>query len=320
MATAVQPERLLKDLAKLWRDLGKSDEGVLRACAMTLIATVDGDADAQEVGEIIARLMHQHPSRVIVLRAATQEPDGLSARVFAQCWMPFGKRQQICCEQIEITASQEHLADLPKLVLGLIAPDLPVVLWCRSERLALDPAFQQLFPLTDKIIIDAATFSDSTAALNYARHWNQHGRNVGDLAWTRLTPLRELVAQSYDSERARAHLKDLQRIEISYTGPEPVKTESMPACLHYLIGWFKSSLPVQVDVELGDTQPRYEVRSIRLEAPGSATSLRITDSMVDISMNELTRRMSLPKRGACDLMREELSILEVDPTYRRSLG
>ena len=40
----------------------------------------------------------------------------MEARVFAQCWMPFGKRQQICCEQIEITASETSLADAASLI------------------------------------------------------------------------------------------------------------------------------------------------------------------------------------------------------------
>ena len=55
MPSAVQPERILKDLAKLWIDLGKEDHqkgsaGVLRACAMTLIAAVEEEGDAQAVG------------------------------------------------------------------------------------------------------------------------------------------------------------------------------------------------------------------------------------------------------------------------------
>jgi hypothetical protein len=319
MSNIVEPEKLLKDLAKLWVDLGKADEGVLRSCAMTLIVTVDGDEDAQSAGETIARLMHQHPSRVIVLRGSDQEPDGLEGRVFAQCWMPFGKRQQICCEQIEITASHERLDDLPKLVLGLIAPDLPVVLWCRSERLAHDCAFQQLFPLTEKIIIDSAGFGDEPAALNFVRLQNQNGRNVGDLTWTRLTAVRELVAQIFENREAFAHLNDLKRVEIGYVGPTAAQPDS-PSCLQYLVRWFESTIPIEVAQILVESQPRYEIRSIRMEGPGLQARIEVTDSSADISLNELTRRASLPKRGDCDLLREELAVLGIDPIYRRSLG
>src|SRR5438094_770354 len=172
MAAAVQPERILKDLAKLWVDLAKEDSekgssGVLRACAMTLIAAVEEEADAASVGETLAELMHQHPSRAIVLRVCAEQESALDARVFAQCWMPFGRRQQICCEQVEITASPSRVDDLPKLVLGLTVPDLPVVLWCRSERLANDASFQQLFPLATKIIVDTERFAHSGGGLSF---------------------------------------------------------------------------------------------------------------------------------------------------------
>ena len=96
MAITVKPERILKDLSKLWVDLAKQDpNGVLRACAMTLVVVIEESRDAAEVGEAIAALMHEHPSRAIVLRVRGGEELDLEARVFAQCWMPFGRRQQI---------------------------------------------------------------------------------------------------------------------------------------------------------------------------------------------------------------------------------
>src|SRR5512147_1042888 len=132
MTTAIEPERILKELRNLWTDLGKEQEhGVLRACAMTFIVATGGSGDEQELGEMIASLMHQHPSRAIVLRI---RPGAFDARVFAQCWMPFGKRQQICCEQVEITSPDTALKDAASLITGIAVPDLPVVLYLRSPE------------------------------------------------------------------------------------------------------------------------------------------------------------------------------------------
>src|SRR5258707_14846743 len=102
--TLVQPEKLLKDLVRLWVDLGRQDtgkgsSGVIRACAMTLIAAVDCEDDARGVTETIGQLMHEHPSRAIVLCIGSGSAP-ISARGFAQCWMPFAGRKQICCEQV----------------------------------------------------------------------------------------------------------------------------------------------------------------------------------------------------------------------------
>src|ERR1700681_4932825 len=214
MAAAVQPERILKDLAKLWVDLGKEDSekgsaGVLRACAMTLIAAVEQESEAAAVEETLAELMHQHPSRAIVLRVCPEQESALDARVFAQCWMPFGRRQQICCEQIEITAPPSRVDDLPNLVLALTVPDLPVVLWCRSERLLNDPCFQHLFPLASKIIVDTEHFADPATGLAFVRNLNVQSRVVGDLAWTRLTRWREGIAHIFDNRHALQRLNDI---------------------------------------------------------------------------------------------------------------
>ena len=101
-----QPEKILKELGQVWTRLAKDEAGqgkptVLRACAMTLIvATDDEDEQGFSAAQTLTELMHEHPSRGIVLNVTTKGEPGLEARVLAQCWKPFGKAQQICCEQI----------------------------------------------------------------------------------------------------------------------------------------------------------------------------------------------------------------------------
>jgi len=133
---AVAPEHILRELADLWATLGS----VLRACTLTLVVLEEASGDAAALGETIAALMPEHPARTIVVRLSGAGERALAERVYAQCWMPFGERRQICCEQIEITASDAALADLPSVVLPLAAPDLPVIVWSRSARLFEMPA------------------------------------------------------------------------------------------------------------------------------------------------------------------------------------
>src|SRR5207245_309277 len=92
--------------------------------------------DAAALGETIAALMPEHPARALAIRLSGAGPRALTQRVYQQCWKPFGQRQQICCEQVEITASDAALADLPPLLLALAVPDLPLIVWCRSPKLA----------------------------------------------------------------------------------------------------------------------------------------------------------------------------------------
>src|SRR5271170_8080382 len=95
--TMIEPEKILKDLRNLWSDLGRDAEvagGVLRACGMTLVVAAEDDSDMDSLRHTLGVLMHNHPARAIVLRFRDQP--GLEAKVFSQCWMPFGKHQQIC--------------------------------------------------------------------------------------------------------------------------------------------------------------------------------------------------------------------------------
>ena len=64
-------------------------------------------------GETLALLMREHPSRAVVVRVRDVDAPELEAKVLAQCWMPFGQRRQICCEQIEISTSNASLVDVP---------------------------------------------------------------------------------------------------------------------------------------------------------------------------------------------------------------
>src|SRR5688572_32251542 len=191
MEAVIQPEKVLRQLDELWVTLGKQEHAdsaaILRACSMTLVVATDEGRDDAGVGETLALIMRDHPSRAIVIRVPPQHTGGLDARVLAQCWMPFGKRQQICCEQIEIISSLRSLADVPPVIRGVIAPDLPVVLYCPSENLWWLRQFQALLPLADKIILDSYGMYGSLKALGYLNSLATSTRlRRADLAWTRL--------------------------------------------------------------------------------------------------------------------------------------
>src|SRR5215475_6226532 len=157
MTATVSPEKILKELAALWTEEGKhGTSGVIRACSMTLIVIAEEGEDTSVLGETIASLMPQHPSRAILVRLKGAGERTLSERVYQQCWRPFAERQQICCEQIEITAGDAALADLPPVILPLIVSDLPVIVWCRSPRLTQMPEFQEIARIATRVLFDSS--------------------------------------------------------------------------------------------------------------------------------------------------------------------
>lgn len=316
--TAVRPEKILKELGKLWVDLGKQEQnGVLRACAMTLIVVVDETHDAADVGELIASLMHEHPSRAIVLRVRASHEPLLEARVFAQCWMPFGRRQQICCEQIEIIASARSLSDVPAVMRGLVVPDLPVILYCPSENLWWSASFQSLLPLATKLILDSTGMADSTRVLAYLDELRQPLARA-DLTYSRLTPWREAVAQVFDDPRCLRRVYDLQEVRILHTAGEE------PSAVYYMAGWFMHALGAGVHIKIAPgVRPQYaSIAQIELIGEGFAAALELVgDLSLDLRVaGEYQKLAVLPPLSSGGALRQELSVLGRDRLFEDVLG
>src|SRR5579862_6129493 len=249
-ATAVQPERILKDLQQLWAQMAvdQADSGgVLRACAMTMVVVAENASDADRVRQTVGVLMHNHPSRAVILHPGGSAAD-LDARIFAECWKPFGKSQQICSEGIEITAGQAGFSEVAKFLVPLRVPDLPVVLWCRGAHVLASGdtgPLEPLFPLADKIIFDSSQVADADGALQFLRRLHGRGRRVADLHWTALTGWREVLAHLFDDKALQPG--DVQAAQVTFGGP------SETTCAHYFAAWIRTALPAaRVTIQSGD--------------------------------------------------------------------
>ncbi len=305
MSSRVRPEELLKRLEELWATLGGQQNGestgVLRACAMTLVVAGESSTDDAEVGETLAALMRDHPSRAIVLRLIEGGEPSIEARVLAQCWMPFGRRQQICCEQIEITLTAPSLPDLPPVIRGLTAPDLPLMLWCRSPRLPGDPAFRPLCALADKVILDSEQAADPLALLRDLRADASGVRRFADLAWTRLTSWRQQVAELFENPAHLERLAEFRRALIGYAGAR------VPMEARYLESWLRRGLPgLECRFERTGEAPTEARRSALV-----AATLFLADQPHAMTAAGTTTETP----GDYELLREELGIPGADPVY-----
>jgi glucose-6-phosphate dehydrogenase assembly protein OpcA len=314
MSATVAPEKILKELAALWTLQGKEGEsGVLRACSMTLLVIAEADDDAAALGETIAALMPQHPARTILVRLRGAGERALSERVYQQCWKPFGQRQQICCEQIEITASDAALADLASVLLPLTVADLPVVLWCRSLRLTEMPEFREIARIATRVVIDSAGCANPTDTIWRLADGQRRGRAVADLAWTRLTRWRETLARVFDNRDTLAHLADIQSIRIAH-GP------GYETAAWYFAAWVWQCLssagakPV-VSVTAGAPTLRLE-----LSGAGIQVSLSREEDRLVTAVNDQTNCSNLPPVSDFIVMREELGILGRDGQFERALA
>jgi glucose-6-phosphate dehydrogenase assembly protein OpcA len=317
----VRPETILKELSKLWVDLGHEDQqdsvaassGVLRACAMTFITIADESEDPSNLGETVAMLMKEHPSRSVLIRLRPTGEELIESRVFAQCWMPFGQHRQICCEQIEITASLASLDDVPGVVLPLAVPDLPVILWSRSPRLFDLPAFPKITAMCDKLILDTGAFTYGVHAFDLLSTQLQGERLVADLAWSRITRWRETVSQVFVNQECLDALPSFTRVVVEY-GTEKPKPEAM-----YLAAWLQNCLTAvdsKTRVDLVKSEGSTIV-AITLSAGGTCdVSIRaVGEGAVEVTANRLSTKTYFPEPTDYLALLEELSITRRDAAF-----
>jgi glucose-6-phosphate dehydrogenase assembly protein OpcA len=320
MTTAIQPERILRELSQLWDQLDQDQAGsggVLRACAMTLVVTAADEMDAENVRRTLGVLMHDHPSRAVVLTARDASPGAspdLSARVFAECWKPFGSSQQICSEGVEIVADAESLEDAAHLLVPLKVPDLPLVLWCRGSQAFHLRSFDALFPLADKIIFDSSTVPGAGGALSFLRSLRARGCRVADLHWTRLTGWREILAHLFDDRALPA--SSINTARVVYGGSAP------STCALYFANWIARALPnARLSLAAAGPDAREPgLQSVTLASASCELSLTKTASAIEVNGCGRHYRSQLPPVEEEALMREELNILGPDLVYDRVLG
>jgi glucose-6-phosphate dehydrogenase assembly protein OpcA len=319
MSTTVAPESILKELAALWTQEGKQgDAGVLRACSMTLVVIAEADDDAAALGETIAALMPEHPARSILIRLLGERERALSQRVYQQCWKPFGQRQQICCEQIEITASDPALGDLPSVILPLAVPDLPVILWCRSARLVRRPEFGEIARIATKVVVDSALDTDAIDAIRRMADAVGSGGGIADLvwadlAWTRLTRWRETLARVFENRDTLARLSEVNRVQVRF-GP------GYETAAWYLAAWAANALASVGQVVTPVLEGQDE--SLHLELSGGTFRVELSrqDDRLVTMVNEQSNCTNLPRPADYHMMREELGIVRRDAVFEATLA
>jgi glucose-6-phosphate dehydrogenase assembly protein OpcA len=200
-----------QQLSHIW-----SEAGATRAATFNLIIYRPA-APVGGLDEVVGVVTAQNPCRAIVLFPSEQE--GLSAQVGAYCPALGGKGASVCCEYITLqVGTNAPLGQLQSLLLSLLIPDLPVVLWWDAPIKVEDPLFKGLEDLSERLVFDSAQLENPLQELPplVDRIHAGSSRIFSDLNWSRLTPWRELTAQAFDDPTTRKALFGLNRIDLQY--------------------------------------------------------------------------------------------------------
>jgi glucose-6-phosphate dehydrogenase assembly protein OpcA len=203
-----------QQLGHIW-----SEAGATRAATFNLIIYRPA-APVGGLDEVVGVVTAQNPCRAIVIFPSEEE--GLSAQVGAYCPALGGKGASVCCEYITLqVGTNAPLEQLQSLLLSLLIPDLPVVLWWDAPIKVEEPLFKVLEDLSERLVFDSAQLENPLQDLPplIERIHAGSARVFSDLNWSRLTPWRELTAQAFDASNTREALLGLNRIELQYGKP-----------------------------------------------------------------------------------------------------
>jgi glucose-6-phosphate dehydrogenase assembly protein OpcA len=276
----------------------RSAGGVASGMALSLIVIVDEKRvrEAEAAATIAAAA---HPCRLLmVVRSDIDRPTNrLDAEIVV------GGRLGPC-EAVVMRMFGRLALHAESVVMPLLAPDVPVVTWWHSEppdRIAND----FLGVVADRRITDAAQAAEPVAALRCRA--DDYAPGDTDLAWTRITPWRTLVAGAFDVSEARV------------TGARIVAPTTDPTAA-LMSGWLAARLGVSPVIEPTTEFSRMRLVELSCENDDCLTLTRTNGTAVFSRTGQPDRVMPLPRRPLGDELAEELRRLDADQIYSDALG
>jgi glucose-6-phosphate dehydrogenase assembly protein OpcA len=258
---------------------------------MTLVIVVPED-DAEEALEAAQEAAREHPARQL---AVIIGPARGASRIDAEIRSGAGAPGETALIRLrgEVASHPESV------VLPLLLPDSPVVVWWPTDAPA-DPANDPIGRLGNRRITDAAQVPTrrSKAMLTQC---STYAPGNTDLAWTRITPWRALLAAALDQLPARVTAVSIAAERVSPSAD--LLGAWLADRLKAPVTWSRSDGPGITDVTLktkrGDIRlSRSDGRHAILSVPGQPD-----------------RPVALRRRSVPELLHEELRRLDPDDIY-----
>jgi glucose-6-phosphate dehydrogenase assembly protein OpcA len=280
---------------------------VLSGVALTLVVVAD-ESRVAEAEEAATHAAEMHPCRVLVV--VRRQLDAPAPRLDAE--VVIGGRLGPG-EAVVMRMYGRLGLHAESVVLPLLAADAPVVTWFDAappEKMATDAlAVFADRRITDSSIAENPLSALTTRAVDYAP-------GDTDLAWTRTTGWRAILASSLDSVSGR-------RGEPVVVKGGRVEGDPESPTARLLAGWLTSRCGTEIAVKAGERKPGQSgVESVLLTLD-QKEQVRITaDRRGGALLSQPLRpdaTVPLPERALGELLSEELRHLDPDEPYSDAL-
>ncbi|MCX4406567.1 glucose-6-phosphate dehydrogenase assembly protein OpcA [Streptomyces sp. NPDC059837] len=294
--TDTTASKINKALVQGRRAIGTPAVGMV--LTMVIVTDEENAYDSIKAAEEASR---EHPSRtlVVIKRHARTPRDRTTSRLDAEVRVGTDSGAG---ETIVLRTYGEVTDHADSVVLPLLLPDAPVVVWWPVNAPDV-PAKDPLGALAQRRITDMYAVEAPLTALEARVHSYAPGDT--DLAWTRLTPWRSMLAAALDQARTKV---------ISAA----VESEADNPSAELLARWLGARLEVPVErvVTAGPV-----VTAVRLgTANGEIVIDRPEGPLATLSLpGQPSRTLALKVRSTSELIAEELRRLDADEMYAVAL-
>ncbi len=236
---AVDIDRIEAELTKLRYFTAGDPEGAegfaIRTSLVNVVVYAEDDDIAAQASRVIEDLAAHHPSRALVVIARPSEDESrIDASLAAHCHLAPGVDQQVCCEEITLHVSGRAAFHLHSIIVPLLIPDLPVVVWWAGPLPDKSHLIEELCEVANHLIVDSSRFADQLGDLARIREFaSLHDCAIGDLNYERLRPWRDLVEQHTGTAGLGDWLSSVKSAEIRYTE----QTKQPPAQAILFLAW-----------------------------------------------------------------------------------
>lgn len=267
--------------------------------AMGMVLTLVVDTDEQGSDAAMASALEastEHPARIIgLIRGRASGRSSVDAEI------QIGRGAQ--GETVLVRLRGEVAQHAESVVLPLLLPDSPVVVWWPG-RAPDDPAGDPLGALARRRITDcaAAPRSKQTSLLNQCATFAPGNT---DLAWTRLTSWRGLLAAALDGQPGRVRSAE-------------VTAERLSPSAELLRAWLSDRLKVPVE-RTSSKGPG--ITAVRLHTTEGEVAITRPDGRLAVltSPGQPDRTLALKRREIAELLAEELRRLDNDEVYEATV-
>ncbi|WP_328507493.1 glucose-6-phosphate dehydrogenase assembly protein OpcA [Streptomyces sp. NBC_00104] len=294
--TDTTASKINKALVKARRAIGTPAVGMV----LTLVIVTD-EENAYDALKSANDASREHPSRtIVVIKRVSRSPrDRTKSRLDAEVRVGADAGTG---DTVVLRLYGEVADHAQSVVLPLLLPDAPVVVWWPVNA-PLDPARDPLGALGQRRVTDSYAAEKPIEELRTRADNYEPGDT--DLAWTRITPWRSMLAAALD------------QVDCEVISAE-VQGEQYNPSVELLAMWLADRLHVHVRRGVSAGPGLNEVRMltstgpIRLYRPNGGLALLTLEDQPD-------RAVALKRRETSELLAEELRRLDPDDTYASAL-